>query len=497
MANIKLVDTTVRDGNQSIWGATGLRTRQFLQVAPIMDRVGFHAIDFTSSTHMGVAVRNFREDPWERIRLMRAAMPNTKLQFLGTGMRFISWEVADDDFMRLVYRRLVDNGIARFAISDPLVDTKATLDSARMIREAGGEEVIAALTYTISNVHDDAFYAAAAGELAASPNIDRIYIKDPSGLLSPERARTLVPAILARIGAMPLELHSHCTIGLAPLSYLAGADAGVSVLQTAVGPASSGTGQPSATRVVSNLREMGHTVDIDDQALARMTDFFTRLAKAEGLPFGSQNEFDAAFLRHQIPGGMLTTMMRQLEELKLLHRLPEIIEEVDRVRADLGYPIMVTPFPQMVCGQALYNVISNERYANVPDEVIRYVIGRFGRPTAPVDENVKERILSRPRAKELIDERPPTPLGELRKKFDSALSDEEFLLRATMPAEQVDAMRAAPPATRYYNPDSRPIMALLKEMSKRSDVCRIVVDKPGFRLELRSNRSADKGPEAE
>ena len=497
MANIQLVDTTVRDGNQSIWGATGLQTRHFLQIAPIMDRVGFHAIDFTSSTHMGVAVRNFREDPWERIRLMRAAMPNTKLQFLGTGMRFISWEVADDDFMRLVYRRLVENGISRFAISDPLVDTKATLDSARMIRQAGGEEVVAALTYTISAVHDDAFYAAAAAEVAASPDVDRIYIKDPSGLLSPERARTLVPAILARIGAMPLELHSHCTIGLAPLSYLAGAEAGVHALQTAVGPASSGTGQPSAIRMVSNLREMGHKVDIDDRALGQMTDYFTRLAKAEGLPSGTQNEFDAAFLRHQIPGGMLTTMMRQLEELKLLHRLPEIIEEVDHVRADLGYPIMVTPFPQMVCGQALYNVISNERYSNVPDEVIRYVIGRFGRPTAPVDENVKERILSRPRAKELVAEPPPAPLGELRKKFDAALSDDEFLLRATMPAEQVDAMRAAPRSPRTYNPDTRPIVSLLKGLSKRSDVSRLVVDKPGFRLELRSNRSTGKELDAE
>ncbi len=487
MGNVKLVDTTVRDGNQSIWGATGLRTRQFLQIAPIMDRVGFHAIDFTSSTHMGVAVRNFQEDPWERIRLMRAAMPNTKLQFLGTGMRFISWEVAADDFMLLVYRRLVANGISRFAISDPLVDTKATLDSARMIREAGGEEIVGALTYTISAVHDDAFYANAAAELAASPDIDRIYIKDPSGLLSPERARTLVAAIRARIGIKPLELHSHCTIGLAPLSYLAAAETRIDALQTAVGPASSGTGQPSAMRIVANLRATGHSVDIDDRALAQMTDYFTRLAKAEGLPAGSQNEFDAAFLRHQIPGGMLTTMTRQLDDLKLRHRLPEIIEEVDQVRADLGYPIMVTPFPQMVCGQALYNVISSERYSNVPDEVIRYVIGRFGRPTAPVDQNVKDRILSRPRAKELMTEPPPKPLGELRKKFDRSLGDEEFLLRATMPAEQVDAMRAAGPSPRNYNPDSRPIVKLLQEFAARKDISDIVIDKPGFRLTVKNN----------
>jgi len=496
MANVTLIDTTVRDGNQSNWGATGLRTPQFLQIAPIMDRVGFHAIDFTSSTHMGIAVRNFQEDPWERIRAMKAAMPRTKLQFLGTGMRFISWETADEDVMRLVYSRLVDAGISRFAIADPLVDTAAILASARMIREVGGAEVVAALTYTISTVHDDAFYATAAAALAASPDVDRIYLKDPGGLLSPERARTLVAAVKARIGTMPLELHSHCTIGLAQLSYLAAAELGIDSLQVAVGPASSGTAQPSATRIVSNLREMGHRVDIDDKALARMTDYFTHLAKAEGLPFGTQNEFDAAFLRHQIPGGMMTTMMRQLEELKLLHRLPEIIEEVDHVRADLGFPIMVTPFPQMVCGQALYNVISNERYSNVPDEVIRYVIGRFGRPTAPVNENVRDKILSKPRAKELASEPPPTSLRDLRKKFSPSLSDEEFLLRATMPAEQVDAMRAAPRASRHYTPDSRPIMALLRELAARPDTTGIVVEKPEFRLELRSNQSARKDQEA-
>jgi len=193
---------------------------------------------------------------------------------------------------------------------------------------------------------------------------------------------------------------------------------------------------------------------------------------------------------------MMTTMMRQLEELKLLHRLPEIIEEVDHVRADLGFPIMVTPFPQMVCGQALYNVISNERYSNVPDEVIRYVIGRFGRPTAPVNENVRDKILSKPRAKELASEPPPTSLRDLRKKFSPSLSDEEFLLRATMPAEQVDAMRAAPRASRHYTPDSRPIMALLRELAARPDTTGIVVEKPEFRLELRSNQSARKDQEA-
>jgi oxaloacetate decarboxylase alpha subunit len=491
MADIKLVDVSIRDGNQSLWGATGLNTAQILQIAPILDRVGFHALDFTSSTHMGVAARTSKEDPWERIRLMRQAAPNTPLQLITTGFRFISWETADPDFMRLVYRRLVANGISRFAVIDPMHDMSALLESARLIHEEGGDEVVAGLTYTISAIHDDAFYANLAAQIAQSPNVDRLYIKDPAGLLTPERARTLIPAVRARIGNLPLELHSHCTIGLGPFTSLAAADMTVGTLHVAIGPLANGTSLPSATRLVANLREAGHTVDIDDRALALASDYFTRLANAEGLPSGTPQEYDAAFLRHQVPGGVMTTMQRQLEELKLKDRLPAVIDEVERVRAELGYPIMVTPFPQIVCTQALFNVIGPERYGNVPDQVIRYVIGRFGRPTTPVDQTVMDRILERPRAKELMAEPATLSLAELRKKFDASISDDEFLLRAVMPAEQVDAMIAAGPAKRHYNPDARPLLELIRELTQRPSTQQIVVEKPNFRLELRGGMTKE------
>jgi oxaloacetate decarboxylase (Na+ extruding) subunit alpha len=491
MADVKLVDVSIRDGNQSLWGATGLNTAQILQIAPILDRVGFHALDFTSSTHMGVAVRTSREDPWERIRLMREAAPNTPLQLITTGFRFISWETADPDFMRLVYRRLVANGVSRFAVIDPMHDMSALLESARLIHEEGGDEVVAGLTYTISAIHDDPFYANLAAQIAQSPDVDRLYIKDPAGLLTPERARTLIPAVRARIGNLPLELHSHCTIGLGPFTSLAAADMGVGTLHVAIGPLANGTSLPSATRLVANLREAGHRVDIDDRALALASDYFTRLANVEGLPSGVPQEYDAAFLRHQVPGGVMTTMERQLEELKLKDKLPAVIEEVERVRAELGYPIMVTPFPQIVCTQALFNVIGPERYGNVPDQVIRYVIGRFGRPTTPVNQNVRDRILQRPRAKELMAEPPTMSLAQLRKKFSASISDDEFLLRAVMPAEQVDAMLAAGPAARHYNPDTRPLLELLRELTQRPRTERIVVEKPNFRLELRGGAIAE------
>jgi oxaloacetate decarboxylase (Na+ extruding) subunit alpha len=494
VADIQLVDVSLRDGNQSLWGATGLTTAHIVQIAPALDRVGFRALDFTSSTHMGVAVRTHREDPWERIRLTRAAAPNTPLQFIGSGLRFISWEPVHPDLMQLAYDRLVVAGMSRFIVLDPMHDMDAVLRTARMLRQAGAGEIMAALTYTISAVHDDAYYAGLAGQMAACPDIDRVYVKDPAGLLTPERARTLLPAVQARLGGTPLELHSHCTIGLSPLTCLVAADLGLDALHVACGPLANGSSLPNAQRLVANLRELGHTVDVDDRRLAQVADYFTRLAEAESLPSGTPQEYDASFLRHQVAGGTLTTTRRQLAELGLGDRFGAVLEEVSRVRAELGYPIMVTPFPQIVCGQALYNVIGAERYQNVSDQVIRYVLGRFGRPTAPVDPDVADRILSRPRARELMAEPPPPAPSELRRRFGSGISDEEFLLRATMPAGEVDAMLAAGPARRHYNPDLKPVLDLLAGLGQRPGVSGVVIDKPGFRLELRAGGGQGSGP---
>jgi len=487
MTDIKLVDVSFRDGNQSLWGATGLNTAQMLSIAPVMASVGFRAIDFTSSTHMGITVRNFREDPWRCIRLMRQAIPDTPLQFIGTGFRFISWETAGPDFMRLVYRRLMANGISRFIVLDPMHDMDALLRVARIIREEGDAEIMAALTYTLSEVHDDEFYASIAARLSASKDVDVVYLKDPSGLLTPERARTLIPAIQKAMNGKPLELHSHCTIGLAPLTYKLAAELGVHCLHTGAGPLGNGTSLPSAERTVADLREAGHKVDIDDQALRQVCDYFERLADAEGLPKGAAREYDEAFLRHQVPGGVMTTLKRQLAELDLENRLPEIIDEVEQVRAELGYPIMVTPFPQIVCAQAFSNVLGGDRYEQIADQVIRYALGRFGRPTADMDANVKDRILSQPRTKTIKAEPPALLLDDLRRKHAGVKSDDEFLLRAVMPAAEVDAMLQAGEAETHYNPDARPIIKLLEGLRDRPPRAELIIDKPGFRLELRKN----------
>jgi oxaloacetate decarboxylase alpha subunit len=484
MATLRLVETSLRDGNQSLWAALGVDTARTLSIAPVLDRAGYKAIDFTTSTHMGVAVRYKREDPWERIRLTAEAMPNTPLQFLSTGFRFISWETSSPDFMALAYRTLVRNGIRRFALADPMNDTEGNLAGARMAKAGGADYVVAALVYTLSPIHDDAHYVERARALAASPDVDALYIKDPGGLLTSTRARSLIPAVMAAVGDKPLELHAHCTIGLADLTYLDGAELGVETLQCASGAAADGTSNPPALRVIANLKALGHSVDIDEEAVAEASRYFSALAEAEGLPAGRPQAFDAAYYRHQLPGGMVGTMRRHLGEQRLSHLEGRVIEEIGRVREELGWPIVMTPFAQMVMTQAVMNVTGAERYAVIPDEVVRYALGRFGRPNVPIAGHVMDRIMSDPRARELAAEPGMPELADLRRRVGRALSDEEFLLRATMPAGQVDAMQAAGPAPRDYDPQVRQTMTVLRDLLARRDGESVSFSRPGFNLEL-------------
>jgi oxaloacetate decarboxylase alpha subunit len=380
---------------------------------------------------------------------------------------------------------LARNGIRRFCLADPSNDADLNIACARMVKEGGGEYVIAALVYTLSPVHDDAHYVERARKLAACPDVDALYIKDPGGLLTPNRARTLIPAIKAVIGDKALELHAHCTIGLAELAYMDAPNYGVSAVQCASGGASDGTSNPPSERVVANLRALGHTVQVDDEALAEVGRYFTRLAEAEGLPMGKPQAFDATYLKHQLPGGMVGTTRRQLAEARVSHLEGAVIEELGRVREELGWPIVMTPFAQILMTLAVMNVMSRERYKVIPDEAIRYAIGRFGKPNVSIDPNVMDRIHSLPRTRELLAEPPMAPLEELRRRIGPKLSDEEFLLRAVMPAGQVDAMLAAGPAPRHYDPTLKPVMTLLRDLAGRRDLSHVTVEKPGFRLELR------------
>jgi oxaloacetate decarboxylase (Na+ extruding) subunit alpha len=481
---VDIVDTSTRDGNQSLWSATGLTTPDVLAIAPTMDRVGFHALDFTSSTHMGVSVRFHREDPWERIRLVSEAMPNTPLNLITTGMRFISWVPAGEDLMRLSFRLVARNGIRRFQIADPSNDPDALVRLARMAREEGVEEVVVGLTYSISPAHTHDYYLERAAAVARSPDIDRLYLKDPGGLLTPDAVRELVPGFIAAFAPRPVELHSHCTIGLGPLAYVEGLRAGIRTLHTAVAPLGSGTSNPPAESTVRNVEAEGFAHRLDLDALAAVSDHFRALARERGLPLGAPAEYDGAYYRHQMPGGMVTTTRRQLDELGRPELFDAALEEVTRVRAEMGYPIMVTPVSQFVATQAVMNLVSGERWTRVSDELVRYFLGHFYEPAAPVDPDVRDRVLSLPRVEELR-HLEPLSLEGARRRFGGRMSDEELLLRLTMPEEQVDAMVAERGRERPREPAARapagraPLVRLLLELGKRESVRYVRLEKDG------------------
>ena len=477
---IDIVDTTTRDGNQSLWSATGLTTPDVLTIAPTMDRVGFHALDFTSSTHMAVSVRFHQEDPWERLRLVSAAMPNTPLNFITTGMRFIAWVPADEEFMELVFRCVVRNGIRRFQIVDPSNEPERLLRLARLAKTAGVEEVVIGLTYSISPVHTHDYYAERAEVLAGCADMDRLYLKDPGGLLTTDAVRDLAPALLRSAGERPLELHSHCTIGLAPQMYIEGVKAGFQVLHTAAAPLSRGNSNPDCESTVRNLEAEGFSHRLDHEALAAVSEHFGALAAGKGLPPGRAHEFDSLYYRHQLPGGMVTTTKRMLEELRRPELFDATLEEITRVRADMGYPIVVTPVSQLMVTQAVMNVTTGERWSSVSDEIIRYFHGHYAAAASPPDPEITDKVLARPRAKEL-EHVEPLSLEGARRKFGERISDEELLLRLTMPVEQVDAMLATPPAgerpTSFVRPGRDPLVRLLQEVQKRRSITYMRLEK--------------------
>jgi oxaloacetate decarboxylase alpha subunit len=480
---IGLVDTTVRDGHQSLWSADALTTAMIAEIAPVMDRVGFRAIDFTSSTHMAMAVRTHAEDPWERIRTVRALMPETPLGFITPGMRFMAWQRAPVDVMRLALACVIRNGIRRIWVAESMNDVETDLRIARIAKQEGAEEVLVGLVYSISPVHSDDYYASRAREIAASDDVDVLNLKDPGGLLTPERVRTLVPALRAAAPALPLEVHSHCTATMAPLVYLESARLGASFVCTAVRPLANGASQPSAEQTVANLRAEGFEVELDEDALAQMSSYFSELAARIGRPVGAPAEYDVSIYTHQLPGGMTSTLRRQLREVGLESRWEDVLAEIPRVREELGWPIMVTPLSQFVGVQAFLNVTTSRRYSQIPDEVVKYVLGEYGPPPGELDPDVAATVLASPKAEQLRQEEHRLDLGEARARFGEQISDELLLLRMMLPPEQVDAMLAGPKVSTPA-PARHPIVTLVDELAQRP-LREIDVTAPGVRVRAR------------
>lgn len=489
MREIRFIDTTLRDGHASLW-AESMRTGMMLAVAKDMDKAGFGAAEVIATSHFKKCVKELREDPWERIRIISKAMPNTPLASMGDSLS--TFGNAPLPIIKLYMERLAANGIRRSQIMNASNDmTGRIVYSVNFAKEAG-LEVVVALVYSQSPKHTDEYYAAKAKE-AVSLGADIVYLKDPGGLMTPERAETIVPAILQALDGLPLEYHTHCTTGLGPVSVLAAVEAGIDTVHTAVPPLANGASQPSIFNVAGNLRALGYVTLVDEEPLTRVSDRLTTIAHNDKLPIGHPLEYDYAQYLHQVPGGVISNLRHQLTQIGMIGRLTEVLEESIQVRADLGYPIMVTPYSQFVVSQAAINILSGERYSVVTDEIIKYTLGEFGaEASSGVTSDTRDLILDRPRANMLAEEEPDQPnLDEIRNSLGGqGISDDELLLRYAAGGEgEVNAMRDAGPFQGYHT-QARPLVDLVENLIKRNGPGRISIHQPGLSLALESKTSS-------
>ncbi|MBS3917471.1 MAG: pyruvate carboxylase subunit B [Deltaproteobacteria bacterium] len=438
MNKIEFVDQTIRDAQQSLWGFM-MRTDMITPIAPIMDQVGYKTIATVGGNGYVVEVRNLNEDPWERIRLLSKMMPRTPIRGSYMTASLASFDIdTPRDVITLWIKRSVANGIKSFWICDYQTDMEKFVHFAR-IAKAEGAEVVPALMYTSSPVHTNEHWARKTRLIAeAKDYVDAIMIEDAGGVLTPESTRELVTTVQRNSDGIPLEFHSHCNSGLAPLCYLEAIQSGVTTVHTAVAPLANGTSLPATETILRNARRLGYSSNLDEQALEAMSTHFRKIAEKEGLPIGAPLEYDLFHYEHQVPGGMMTNLKRQLRELGMEHRLQEILEEIILVRKEFGYPVMATPFSQIVGAQAVENVVLGERYKRIPDEAIKYVMGFYGEPAAPIDQDVKDRIMSLPQAKKFLNWEPgemSKSIEELRREIGPELSDDDLLLRILIPGK--------------------------------------------------------------
>jgi pyruvate/oxaloacetate carboxyltransferase len=438
MNKIEFVDQTIRDAQQSLWGFT-MRTDHMTPIAETMDRVGYRAIATVGSQAFTVQVRTLNEDPWERIRVLSKLITRTPIRGSYQIGSLSSFDLSTPrDIITLWIKRSVANGIKSFWICDYQTDMEKFMYFAR-IAKAEGTEVVPALMYTSSPAHTMEHWARKTRLITEAKDcVDRIMIEDASGVITPESTRELISTILKNCDGLPLEFHSHCNAGLAPLCYLEAIQSGVTTVHTAVVPLANGTSLPATETILRNARRLGYTADLDEDALVAVSAHFRNIAEKEGLPIGVPMEYDLFHYEHQVPGGMMTNLTRQLREVGMEHRLDEILEEVVLVRKDLGYPVMATPYSQIVGAQAVENVVSGERYKQMTDEAIKYVLGYYGEPVVPVDENVVDKVMNFPRTKTFLNWKPQGYLksvDELRREIGPELPDDDLLLRILIPGK--------------------------------------------------------------
>lgn len=383
---VGITETLFRDAHQSLL-ATRLKLEDMLEITERIDQAGFHSLEVWGGATFDSCLRYLNEDPWERLRVLRKRLPKTKLQMLLRGQNLLGYHQYPDDVVDAFIEKSVENGIDIIRVFDALNDTRNLERSIQATKRAGGQ-CQAALVYTVSPIHNVDGYLRLAEELAQM-GADSICIKDMAGLLRPSQVRPLVEGLKETID-IPIQLHSHYTSGLASMTYWAGVEAGVDVIDTALSPLALGTSQPPTESLVAALENTPYDTGIDLEVLNEANKIMQKILESYKRP---TIKVDTEVLVNQIPGGMLSNLRAQLEQQKMGDRYDEIVAEVPRVRSELGYPPLVTPMSQIVGVQALFNVITGSRYSIKSKEMKDYVKGLYGRPPGEIDEAVRRQVI--------------------------------------------------------------------------------------------------------
>ena len=389
---VQFVETVLRDANQSLI-ATRLPCEKFEPMLETIDKAGYYAIECWGGATFDVCLRYLNEDPWERLRKIRAAVPNTKLQMLLRGQNVLGYSHYPDDFVKLFVKKAVENGIDIIRIFDALNDVN-NLKVAMEATVNAGAIASGTLSYTTSPVHTHAKYVEMVKELKAM-GASTICIKDMAGIMGPKEAYDMVSAIKDAVD-MPIDLHTHSTTGLAFMTYLKAVEAGCDIIDTAISPMSGGTSQPATETLAYALRQLGYEVELNDEALNTMADHFKGVRDEfvkDGTLMPKAMATDTQCLTYQVPGGMLSNLLSQLKQMNALDKFDEALLETPRVRADMGYPPLVTPTSQMVGVQAVRNVLDGQRYKTVSKEIKAYCRGEYGETPAPINAEIQKQIL--------------------------------------------------------------------------------------------------------
>ena len=486
MKKLGFEDESFRTAPQSLW-ATRMRTETMLGIAPKVEEAGFTKVCVTSAAAFETAVMYLYEDPWERLRLLRRAMPKTPLNFFIRSRNLMGWKMLPNDVIELFLKCIQRMGIQWVEVFDGLNDLSMIEWHFRVAKKLGLQRT-GHISCTESPVHTDEYFAAKARELVRL-GVDVVNLSDPCGAMIPERVRSLVIAVKQALnGKAKLGFFAHDCTGVADDCYIEAMQHGVDILKTVSLPLAHGYSLPATIDMLSHAQRIGRKVRVDEQRIKEIDDYFFWAAYEEKKPIGKRVQFDPVkykkYVVHQIPGGMMSNLENQLLELKLLHKLPEVLAEAGRVRQELGYPVMVTPYSQLVGVQAVFNVVEGERYRTVPEELKLYVRGAYGKPAAPIDPNALDRILAGG-DKEPIDpsENFSEPLvSKVRAEKGSFISDEDLLLTIFNTRETMEKFYQNKKTIESHPVVRTPLAFLIKELANRHEIKTVNIQKGSFKI---------------